>query len=213
MGMFRIVVVSPAGTDVNRIHIRPTVLQVSFGRPGQSTRSSAMALTVRGVRIRQDIPRAGVRAKWRGSGQKSARAGGRERAGTSANRRGEGQPRTTDRRAACGVHLISITDVLQNGAMATGSQRSARTHPLTSRLEGFGTTIFAEMSALATATGAINLGQGFPDTDGPPEVLQAAIDAINSGWNQYPPGPGHPVLRQAISRHQQRFTATPRPRS
>lgn len=89
--------------------------------------------------------------------------------------------------------------------MATGSQRSARTHPLTSRLEGFGTTIFAEMSALATATGAINLGQGFPDTDGPPEVLQAAIDAINSGWNQYPPGPGHPVLRQAISRHQQRF--------
>lgn len=85
------------------------------------------------------------------------------------------------------------------------TRRSARTHPLTARLEGFGTTIFAEMSALATATGAINLGQGFPDTDGPPEVLQAAVEAINSGWNQYPPGPGHPVLRQAISRHQQRF--------
>lgn len=83
--------------------------------------------------------------------------------------------------------------------------RSAHRQPLTSRLAGFGTTIFAEMSALATRTGAINLGQGFPDTDGPPEVLQAAIDAIHGGFNQYPPGPGHAVLREAISRHQQRF--------
>lgn len=77
--------------------------------------------------------------------------------------------------------------------------------PLTSKLDGFGTTIFAEMSALATATGSINLGQGFPDTDGPPEVLAAATRAIHDGWNQYPPGPGHPVLREAIARHQQRF--------
>jgi N-succinyldiaminopimelate aminotransferase len=76
---------------------------------------------------------------------------------------------------------------------------------MTSKLEGFGTTIFATMSALATRTGAINLGQGFPDTDGPPEVLDAAVDAIRSGVNQYPPGPGMPVLRQAIVDHQRRF--------
>ena len=63
---------------------------------------------------------------------------------------------------------------------------------LTSRLAGFGTTIFAEMSALAARTGAINLGQGFPDTDGPAEVLEAAVDAMRAGHNQYPPGSGHP---------------------
>ena len=77
--------------------------------------------------------------------------------------------------------------------------------PLTSKLARFGTTIFAEMSALAVETGSINLGQGFPDTDGPPEVLEAAIDAIRSGVNQYPPGPGLPVLREAIAAHQKRF--------
>ena len=77
---------------------------------------------------------------------------------------------------------------------------------LTSKLQGFGTTIFAEMSALAVATGAINLGQGFPDTDGPDEVRQAAIDAIAAGrGNQYPPGPGIPELRHAVAAHQQRF--------
>src|SRR3712207_4855020 len=77
--------------------------------------------------------------------------------------------------------------------------------PLTSKLAGFGTTVFAEMSALAAATGSVNLGQGFPDADGPPEVLDAAVAAIRAGVNQYPPGPGDPVLRQAIARHQQRF--------
>ncbi len=76
---------------------------------------------------------------------------------------------------------------------------------LTSKLAGFGTTIFAEMSALAVETGAINLGQGFPDTDGPIEVLDAAVAAIRSGANQYPPGPGAPELRQAIADHQRRF--------
>jgi N-succinyldiaminopimelate aminotransferase len=76
---------------------------------------------------------------------------------------------------------------------------------LTSRLQGFGTTIFAEMSALAVETGAINLGQGFPDTDGPPAIAEAAIEAIRSGVNQYPPGPGIPELRQAVSEHQARF--------
>jgi N-succinyldiaminopimelate aminotransferase len=81
---------------------------------------------------------------------------------------------------------------------------SAR-EPLTAKLEGFGTTIFAEMSALAVETGAINLGQGFPDTDGPELVLEAAVTAIRDGANQYPPGPGIPALRQAIAAHQARF--------
>lgn len=69
----------------------------------------------------------------------------------------------------------------------------------------FGTTIFAEMSALALETGSVNLGQGFPDTDGPPELLDAAVHAIRTGQNQYPPGPGIPALRQAIAAHQKRF--------
>jgi N-succinyldiaminopimelate aminotransferase len=82
---------------------------------------------------------------------------------------------------------------------------SAADQPLTSKLAGFGTTIFAQMSALAVETGAINLGQGFPDTDGPPEVMDAAVEAIRSGVNQYPPGPGMSVLREAIAEHQARF--------
>jgi N-succinyldiaminopimelate aminotransferase len=61
------------------------------------------------------------------------------------------------------------------------------------------------MSALAVRTGAINLGQGFPDTDGPREVSEAAVDAIRAGYNQYPPGPGIPELRTAIAEHQKRF--------
>jgi N-succinyldiaminopimelate aminotransferase len=76
---------------------------------------------------------------------------------------------------------------------------------LNARLQGLGTTIFAEMSALAVATGAVNLGQGFPDTDGPAEVAQVAVDAILGGRNQYPPGIGIPELRDAVARHQQRF--------
>ncbi|WP_327415311.1 pyridoxal phosphate-dependent aminotransferase [Streptomyces sp. NBC_01233] len=77
---------------------------------------------------------------------------------------------------------------------------------LNRRLDGLGTTIFAEMSALATATGAINLGQGFPDTDGPESVREAAVRALRDGrGNQYPPGPGIPELRQAIADHQSRF--------
>jgi N-succinyldiaminopimelate aminotransferase len=76
---------------------------------------------------------------------------------------------------------------------------------LTRKLAGLGTTIFAEMSALAVATGSINLGQGFPDTDGPRKVAEAAAEAVLSGrGNQYPPGAGIPELRSAISDHQWR---------
>jgi N-succinyldiaminopimelate aminotransferase len=77
---------------------------------------------------------------------------------------------------------------------------------LNRRLAGLGTTIFAEMSALAVTTNSINLGQGFPDTDGPAEVARAAADAVLAGrGNQYPPGLGVPELRQAIAAHQKRF--------
>lgn len=76
---------------------------------------------------------------------------------------------------------------------------------LNRRLAEFGTTIFAEMSALALQTGSINLGQGFPDTDGPEEVREAAVRALRDGrGNQYPPGPGVPELRTAVAAHQQR---------
>ncbi|MGY1640308.1 pyridoxal phosphate-dependent aminotransferase [Geodermatophilus sp. SYSU D00703] len=76
---------------------------------------------------------------------------------------------------------------------------------LSARLQGFGTTIFAEMSALAVASGAINLGQGFPDYPGPPEVLDVARAAIGTPHDQYPPGSGIPVLREAIAEHGKRF--------
>src|SRR5436189_5945805 len=76
---------------------------------------------------------------------------------------------------------------------------------LVSRMREFGETIFAEMSALAVATASINLGQGFPDTDGPREVLDAAVAAICAGHNQYPPAIGVPDLRRAIAAHQRRW--------
>jgi N-succinyldiaminopimelate aminotransferase len=77
---------------------------------------------------------------------------------------------------------------------------------LNRRLQGLGTTIFAEMSARAVATGSINLGQGFPDRDGPAPIARAAADAILAGrGNQYPPGPGVPELRHAIAAHARRF--------
>jgi N-succinyldiaminopimelate aminotransferase len=73
------------------------------------------------------------------------------------------------------------------------------------RLSGFGTTIFSEMSALALRTGAINLGQGFPDEDGPAELLEAAAAAMRAGHNQYAPHAGVPALCEAIAAHQRRF--------
>src|SRR3712207_7680076 len=76
---------------------------------------------------------------------------------------------------------------------------------LSARLQGFGTTVFAEMSARAVATGSVNLGQGFPDYPGPPEVLEVARAAIGTAADQYPPGPGVPALRTAIAAHVERF--------
>ena len=81
-----------------------------------------------------------------------------------------------------------------------------RRPPLVERMREHTGTVFGEMSALAAATGAINLGQGFPDTDGPEVVKLAAIRAIAEGrGNQYPPAHGLPELREAIAVHQQRF--------
>lgn len=76
--------------------------------------------------------------------------------------------------------------------------------PLVPRMQRFGTTIFAEMSALATRTGAVNLGQGFPDQDGPEPIKEAARRAIADGLNQYPPGRGIPALRESVAEHQAR---------
>ncbi len=73
------------------------------------------------------------------------------------------------------------------------------------RLRGVGSTIFAEMSALAVRTESVNLGQGFPDASGPAAVVEAAYDAMRAGRNQYPPGRGAPELVQAIIGHQQRY--------
>ncbi len=77
--------------------------------------------------------------------------------------------------------------------------------PLNRALSGFTSTIFAEMSALAARTGAVNLGQGFPDFDGPASMLERARQAIADGVNQYPPGAGDPVLLRSIAAHQERF--------
>ncbi len=80
--------------------------------------------------------------------------------------------------------------------MATGDSHLAR------RLQPFTTTIFATMSELAVATGSVNLGQGFPDTDGPDELREIAVAAIREGRNQYPPSAGIPELRRAVADHQ-----------
>jgi N-succinyldiaminopimelate aminotransferase len=77
-------------------------------------------------------------------------------------------------------------------------------HAHARRLAGVGSTIFAEMSALAVRTGSVNLGQGFPDEDGPAEVIEAAVAALRGGRNQYPPGHGTPELLDAVIGHQRR---------
>ena len=82
-------------------------------------------------------------------------------------------------------------------------------HGLVPRLQPFTSTIFAEMTALAVRTGAVNLGQGFPDTGGPPGMLDVAREAIARGVNQYPPGAGTPDLRAAIAQDRARNAPDP----
>ena len=77
--------------------------------------------------------------------------------------------------------------------------------PANALLSGIGTTVFTVMSALASQHGSINLGQGFPDSDGPPDVLAAAAAALHDGRNQYPPLTGVPELRQAVAAANARF--------
>lgn len=84
-------------------------------------------------------------------------------------------------------------------------QRTALGANLLAADGGLGVTIFEEMTALAVDTGAINLGQGFPDEDGPRDIIEAARAAISAGANQYAPGKGIPLLREAVAAHQERF--------
>ena len=76
---------------------------------------------------------------------------------------------------------------------------------MSQRVAGFGATVFVEINALAREHGAVNLGQGAPDFDGPPEILAAAVTAVNSALNQYAPGTGLPSVRGAIAAHAERF--------
>ncbi|MGS2588899.1 pyridoxal phosphate-dependent aminotransferase [Streptomyces hebeiensis] len=102
-----------------------------------------------------------------------------------------------------GAHRTAARGTEADGTGPRPSPGPGPRPPLNRRLAEFGTTIFAEMSALAVRTGAINLGQGFPDTDGPEEVREAAVRALRDGrGNQYPPGPGIPELRTAVAEHQ-----------
>lgn len=78
-------------------------------------------------------------------------------------------------------------------------------NPLVDRMTGFGTSIFSEMTQRALRFEAVNLGQGFPDTDTPEDLKRVAGEAITGGLNQYPPALGMPVLREAVSEHQARF--------
>lgn len=87
---------------------------------------------------------------------------------------------------------------------ASPPRASAKAHAAR-RVAGFGTTVFSEFSALAARHGAVNLGQGFPDFDGPEQVREAAVEALRGGFNQYAVGSGAPVLRKALAAHSARF--------
>jgi len=76
---------------------------------------------------------------------------------------------------------------------------------MSQRVAGFGTTVFVEINNLARQFDAVNLGQGAPDFDGPPEILAAAVEAVNGAFNQYAPGIGMPTVREAIAGHAERF--------
>jgi N-succinyldiaminopimelate aminotransferase len=101
-------------------------------------------------------------------------------------------------KAMCGRYSVTLAIDLDGVLL----MRGANTY-----LESIGTTIFTVMSALATEHRSINLGQGFPDTEGPADVVQAAADALKDTRNQYPPMPGVPELRQAVAAANRRFYA------
>jgi N-succinyldiaminopimelate aminotransferase len=103
------------------------------------------------------------------------------------------------------VQVISVENAVSTGGSVGCTGMSGRKPYLNARLQGYTNTIFSEMSALATATGSLNLGQGFPDIDGPEAIKRAAIRAIEAGHNQYPPVNGIESLRSAIAGHQRRF--------
>jgi N-succinyldiaminopimelate aminotransferase len=90
-------------------------------------------------------------------------------------------------------------------SMKMFSEAKKQASVMAQRVTGFGTTVFVEINALAREHGAVNLGQGAPDFDGPPEVLSAAVSAVNSALNQYAPGIGMPAVREAIAAHAARF--------
>lgn len=81
--------------------------------------------------------------------------------------------------------------------------------PLVSRLQPFGTSVFAEMTQRALQFDAVNLGQGFPDTDGPSEMVDIAVRGLREGLNQYAPARGRPELREAVAAHQQHWYGIP----
>lgn len=122
----------------------------------------------------------------------------------SPERRDPGGDALRQRSAEAFAYGVSMSDFSPASGLSPW-QRTAAGAGLLGADGRVAATIFAEMSALATRTGAINLGQGFPDEDGPAEVLEAARTAIADGVNQYPPGLGHAVLREAIAAHQARW--------
>ena len=91
----------------------------------------------------------------------------------------------------------------------TNATSAARTPAFPSKLPNVGTTIFTVMSALATEHNAVNLGQGFPDFECAPELVDAVTQAMKAGHNQYPPMPGVPALREAVARKIGRCMAAP----
>jgi aspartate/methionine/tyrosine aminotransferase len=106
--------------------------------------------------------------------------------------------------SAAGTHAIEAAD-LETHTAARRQRTSVSVKPANTLLSGIGTTIFTVMSALAVEHDAINLGQGFPDTEGPADLVQAAADALKDGRNQYPPMPGVTELRQAVATANRRF--------
>src|SRR6478672_10744345 len=123
--------------------------------------------------------------------------------------RGPGAGSRADARGsawACADHPSCVAGDADERRTVAGMSTTPAPSPdrKAARLRSIPPTIFSEMSALAVRTGSLNLGQGFPDRDGPAGAVEAAVEALRSGRNQYPPGPGIPELREAVAAHQAR---------